>query len=694
MFSRNATKDIFGIAGIVFFVSIVFKGYWLGTVAPPWDFFGDYYTQAFSWWDLGTFFHPTSYLPYLVSGFPAHLGLQISSYYLPVGLVAELSEYTIFNAARLQALTITFGIVGVYIFARRWNISIGSSLIASIGYLFSAGFFSNASHIDIVRAWSFFPWLLIALSPLEKIKWWLIPLTSLLWFQFFVGTYPGNLTSFPYLITLWVIILIKFHKNQIRKMFFWYSITIIPGLLLSSVKWLPFLLTGNGPQIQNQVVVNSGIFSTIIFPYGGTGQSGDLVLPNDLTQRTFYIIPIILILSAFAKKNSITTYLGLVFVLGSILLGIDFPFAPHWQENLPLLDISRFRTIDFKPGISMGLSLLAANGLDNIINRKEMFLHFPKIRKELAQYLIVISIFVSAVIFGLQVGYSQKDLKTTFTWLIITSVLILITHLSVIHGYNFFTFSILIIGVSFLGISWANSFKDPWQVPRIPTENLYFGDNTDKIIANAAPIEVEGRPERVGPVLPIPYPGEMVIQFWNSNELRRNYSTGGYVTIKGEANFQKYVEYALDVEKYKVIEFLQKPSSVIVAVNLQDNVDNCVYNNGCKVLPNDFKFNSYKPGYFEIGLDSLEEKAIIIINEVGWKGWKALSCSDKGLCNPLKVGAQADNLLLNIEAPAGTSLIKIAYETPGINLAWQIFWISTIFIILVTLFIAFGNRKI
>ena len=540
------------------FTLFVFRGYLSGEVAPPWDFFGDYYTQSFSWWDMGSFFHPTTYMPYLISGYPAHIGLQFSSFYLPVGFIAEIFQYTILNAARLQALTIATGIVGVYVFSRRWKISTGSSIVAALGYLFSAGFFSNASHIDIVRAWAFLPWLLLLLSPIRNYKWWKIPVAVLVWFQFFVGAYPGNIASFSYLFLIYITILIFFDRNKIRSLFFWYSITILPGLLLSGIKWIPFLITSSGPQIQNQVKVNLGIFSTIFFPYGGTGQSGDLVLPNDLTQRTFFVIPLILLLAAFARGNRFITSVGVFILAGSVTLGIDFPFFSHWQENLPLLDLSRFRTIDFKPGISLSLSLLAAIGLDNLIARKSLFPKLIRIKYEIIQYVLVAVIVLSVVYFGRKVGYSIQDVKITYLWIFLSLSIICVIYVLLRFELQLLTQGIVIISLCFIGISWAHSFKDPWQVPRVPTENLYFGGSVNDLIANRLDKNLLFRPERVGPALPIPYPGEMIIQFWNSNDLKRNYSTGGYVTIKGNTNFEKYVEYSLDRTNQKLFNSYKK----------------------------------------------------------------------------------------------------------------------------------------
>ena len=140
MLKSRLAKESLSILFVFGFTLFVFRGYLSGEVAPPWDFYGDYYTQAYSWWDLGSFFHPTTYMPYLISGYPAHLGLQFSAFYLPVGFIAEIFEYTIINAARLQAITIAVGIVGVYVFSRRWGISNGSSIVASFKKYLSLSF--------------------------------------------------------------------------------------------------------------------------------------------------------------------------------------------------------------------------------------------------------------------------------------------------------------------------------------------------------------------------------------------------------------------------------------------------------------------------------------------------------------------------------------------------------------------------
>ena len=677
-------KELLGILFVSLLPIFVFWGYLVGQTAPPWDFFGDYYTQAYSWWDLGSFFKPTTYLPYLVSGFPSHLGLQVSSYYLPVGLIAEFGEYTILNAARLQAVTVSFGIIGVFLLAKKFELDLLPRFIVSIGYFFTAGFFSNASHIDIVRAWSFFPWLLLFLFPIYKNKYIILPFISLAWFQFFVGAYPGNLASFAYLFFLFSTILVTVFKIKFIDLAKWYSLTLVPGILLSSIKWIPFLTSGNGPVIGNQVKVNLGIFSTIFFPYGGTGQSGDVFLPNDLTQRTFFIIPLVFMLAFFAYKNKKIIITGLGFVLFSIILGIDFVNIPKWQEYLPLLEISRFRTIDFKPGISFGIALLAGSGLQNLMK----FNLFNSNVKEKVQIIFKLFLAYASALIVLLIGksydFTQPDNKFTLNLVAFSSVLIFFLIITNKKLKIFVSFLIVISSI-YLGLSWANYFKDPWQVPRAGTENLYFGLEVSEIIKSKEPIRMSYREKRVGPNLPIPYPGEMIIQFWNSNEIKRTYSTGGYVTIKGEPNFDKYVQYALDNDYSKVIDFLSQESRILFVDEKEKDIDKCLAFNLCNLENIKYKFISYSPGELIVTMDPLSKNYKLIVNEIGWRGWVAESCDKNEMCQQIKVGNQEENLLLNANLPKGTSKLTFKFETPYLKISWYIFY-TTILVLLIYVF--------
>jgi len=671
---KRVKSEFLYVAVIVFIVLYVFRGYFLGNTAPPWDFYGDYYTQAFSWWDLGSFFHPTTYLPYLISGYPSHLGLQVSSYYLPVGIVAEFFGYTLENAVRLQGLTILFGIAGTYLLARLQLFKKPTSVLMGLTYLFSAGFFSNASHIDIVRAWAFFPWLLIALKPIEKLRSWQILFASVLWFQFFVGSYPGNIASYFYAFLAWIVINLYTNREKLKVSLVFYTLTIGIGILLSMPKYLPFLLTGSGPKIQNQVIVDLGIVSTLFFPYGGSGQSGDIILPNDLTQRTFYIIPLAVLIAFFANRKNINYVIGMTFISLAIILGIDTAIFPHWQENLPLLNVSRFRTIDFKPVLVLGLSLLTGLGYERILAKKDFKLYVI-----LPRFYAAIGFATVVAVFAKISDLLNSDIHFGLYWLIFSiAILFAILLIKIKMLVNLIAMTSFLI----IGLSWAGHFENPWNENRVNTEKLYFGDISNNIIESQNTKVLVTRPARVGPEFPIPYPGEMIIQFWNSNELKRVFTTGGYVTIKGEKTFQSYIKTALDPESQNIMNFISRESSAIFVETSITEIDTCLVKNDCKIINAEYEYQQWKPGEISIKVTKLNEPAQIIINEVNWPGWKYEVCDTKGICIQKAVSQNSEQILLSTVLKENDLNIRFFFETPGMKYAWTLFYAGIILLLI------------
>ena len=157
------------------------------------------------------------------------------------------------------------------------------------------------------------------------------------------------------------------------------------------------------------------------------------------------------------------------------------------------------------------------------------------------------------------------------------------------------------------------------------------------------------------------------------------------MTIKGNSNFEKYVEYAVDNEKSKIIRFLQEKSQVKFFDSAKDKVDICFIQENCETSQVEYEFVKYSPGNFEINFSKLDSPKRIVVNEIGWKDWQALGCDNFGKCISLAIGDEDVNLLLNAEVPAGIQSIEFRYITPGLNYAWVIFWSTVFFVILLTI---------
>ena len=297
---------------------VVYRGYLTGSRSPNWDFFSSYLTSADSWWELGGFFDPPTILPYVLGGTPAYLDLQSSGWYLPVGALANTVGYGSHAAAWLQALTICFGALGVFALCRRWDVSRSAASLAGLAYLFAPGFISNAQHVDIVRAWAFLPWLLTALSGRLR-SWWAYPLTVLLWFQFFVGAYPGSIAAAAYLCGIWVVgYAVGRPRSELFGYLGWLGCTIVPALLMSAVKWAPYLASRPASASTNQVIVNPDILANLTLPF-------DLAMMPMMSRYAgpFFVVPVMLILAFFASYRQRFALLALAMAVTAFVLGVD-----------------------------------------------------------------------------------------------------------------------------------------------------------------------------------------------------------------------------------------------------------------------------------------------------------------------------------------------------------------------------------
>jgi len=186
----------------------VFRDHWRGVTSFTFDFPATYYA-ATSYWiaslQTGEWPH---WIPYQSLGYPAALNLQLGLFYPPFWVFVLLRlPYTLHAANIVQALHVLFGSIGFFCFARR-SFRLSVALAGAVCFALFGGFYSNAEHADIVRGFSWVPWLFWALllddTPAERsIGGWRV-LTRLrapnLFLPliagcFITGSYPGLIIS-------------------------------------------------------------------------------------------------------------------------------------------------------------------------------------------------------------------------------------------------------------------------------------------------------------------------------------------------------------------------------------------------------------------------------------------------------------------------------------------------------------------
>ncbi len=674
---RISRGHVASVSILIFTVAAVLREYFYGTKSPSWDFVNDYFTASFVWWNAGNFFNPPSYLPYAFSGFPAHLSGQAANWYLPIGLLAELNIYNIHTSAILQAITIMFGVVGFYFLANSWGISKYISLLISVGYFFSPGFFTSASHIDIVRGWAFIPWVLLALKPIRTINGTTIFLIALLAFQFMVGTYPGIIIASIYILGIYVALNIYFDKDLRKEYIVYQILPFLLGIFLSLLKWLPLVTAERLYRGGNTVEVTPAIISTLIYSYD------TLVLPNDITMRSLFLAPILLISIFLLQKINRVVITFAVLGLVAIALGFDLSEVNRWQEVLPFLAESRFRTTDFKLFWILSALVLAGSALQQV--------------KETG--ISITQGFIAITLAFLTFSYLNRLAKTALLEdmlrpgnnfaRIAGAIFVLMIFLFVLSKYFKFTFnigvSLALLGTLFIGYQWTEINKTPWSNDRIGIEQVYYGMTVDKRISEGENRQIDLRPARMGPEFPIPYPIALTSQMWSNSEINRTFSLGGYVPLKGIPRYEWMIEFAKTKESIPFYALLALPQSGWLISNSSADLEavNCIYEERC-VLPN----STVNPISWDISrleyAITTGTPALLVVNEIPWEGWKASVCSAAD-CKEIVANSDLDQLLLSIPVDETTQTVIFEYFQPYKVLTWTIFWISLLLIFLLAI---------
>jgi O-antigen/teichoic acid export membrane protein len=180
---------------------LLFWGHYRGDLGIPWDFWADYYPRTAFWIAAaGRTGVVPQWNPFQAMGLPLALDLQAYAHYLPHRLLALLHvDYTIETAARLHGLHVLLGALGMLALCRLFFPPV-LALVGAAAFQYFGGFYSNAEHADITRAFAYLPWLVWAstLEPgvLPRRVVALPILTALL----ATGGYPGNLIACAWLL--------------------------------------------------------------------------------------------------------------------------------------------------------------------------------------------------------------------------------------------------------------------------------------------------------------------------------------------------------------------------------------------------------------------------------------------------------------------------------------------------------------
>ena len=650
---------------------LVFRSYFVGRIAPPWDFFGPYNTEAYQWWELGGFFSPRDWVANAWAGYPSALNLQNSGWYLPVGLASAFGPFTLHASAIVAALHVAFGALGTYLLVRSFKVRFPIAVLAMVAAFFAVGYYSNAQHVDISRGYAWVPWLLLVFAP--TFPWqraWSIPVASLVVWQAVTGIYPGMTIAFMYVGVVWVVTYQVLTRYPLRMFLTPLVISVVIAMLLSMPRLLPYamLQEDSAGSLQESSSFSPALLGTLVFGY-----SSDLI-GNDISMRSLFVPSTMLVLAFFACWRHRITKLAIALLIPAVVLGMPgLPWAVAVQ-NLPGLGFSRFGLSDFKVFMVLGVVLLACSGATALIENRAN----ARLPRNMWISLGCALAFVLAIaILGKFGPYPNEERIAGFALLLLALAGVTVLFISRIRLRQHSVSAVLLvltIMTAVTGTVWAFQTELPWRTDRILGEVSSFGDTVDELISQRLPVG-----ETVQRAARVPLPADAASSgAMNSSSNRYSYLNGdsivSYINLKGSVTQALLEESLLGPNASpEFAAFLAAPGTAVTiptgsSVSAAE-LSACAAQSLCgdaSVTP-----ISYTPGHLTYELWS-PGKLDAIFNEAYYQGWTAEACTE-GSCHALPVSRSSQGLV-TVEVPEGTYLIHLNYVVRGASTGWVLFW--------------------
>ncbi|HXM27502.1 MAG TPA: hypothetical protein VN957_15880, partial [Chthoniobacterales bacterium] len=192
----NSRLVQWGPIGLLAAVNLVtFRSHYFGNDCFPWDFWKTYYA-IIPFWTTAVRQHVLpEWVPFEGMGYPFFINLQSSFFYPPLWLfVFPGVHYSLHAAVVMQCLHVFWGACGAFLLIRLLTDDWRSALFGALAYQFFGGFYSNAEHMDIVRAYAWLPWLFwgATVKGSLQVRHFLLPA---IFYCVATASYPGNIIS-------------------------------------------------------------------------------------------------------------------------------------------------------------------------------------------------------------------------------------------------------------------------------------------------------------------------------------------------------------------------------------------------------------------------------------------------------------------------------------------------------------------
>ena len=637
-------KSVVAILFILLLQNILFfhRHYFHGD-AFPWDFMLTYHAVPYYWIELSKLGVDTSWIPFQGMGYPLFMNLQSGLFYPVFWLfVAFHKTYTVHAAVLVQGVHVLLGAVGAVVCARLLGLGWRHALLAGVLYQGFGGFYSHASHPDIVRSYAFVPWM----SAPVFASWGQMKQSNLLkigiaMLPFFVycawtGGYPGVTIASFFILTITVLARLIFGDD--RKIGFTILTAFVSGIFLAAIFLVPVAM-----QVSEILRSQSSKHYHYLFPSDFLAlvySVNNSYFLHDVTMRSFFVGVPALALLLIGLQNWCIWNKWVLFSGGLALLMATGLLHAIVIKVLPLIGFSRFPIVDYGVFIALSIILLAVT--------TSQYIEKTKIKTGYA-WAIVLLLFL---LFGNQIlkingGDWSGDGMRLFTVLLGT-ILVLGPVLSK---------KPLWIVPAIIMISLFDWGRDHWSASyfslsqgQVYSELAMNLANDRKLLGVRLNTTNECRPARLD-IGPDGNPASI-----------RGYYSGEYMMgdYAGSMNFRRQQKILSDIS----LKSFAAMSWRMVLIPDKIKADPKYFQAAVRVKA---ECLNYSTSEIKLAID-MQNSHLVVENEIYWLGWEAELLNS--IVKPSKIIKAVDvNGFRGWFLPAGKYVMIERYKAPYLNLA-------------------------
>jgi len=415
--------------------------------------------------------------PYGHAGIPFFANPQSQMWSPVTWIIGGLFRYDLLTVQRQLFLTILAGSFGIYFLAFTLWTKRSAALLSAIAFNFTSARLCNAEHMDIVTAFSIFPWIFWAMGQLAHGKRWAGPVLGVALGLLVVSGYPGVVLLSPLWFAGWAVWLLSTScaDRASRQTFLVrmglslaLGVGIASGYCLSIVSNISTF--SRGEPLSTDASLIQGLVPADLWHllFGASTVLPTAGASADISMRGLYFGIVALVLAFYAvlaNRKPIVTFLGIGFLVALLMsMGRSFFARVALHDFLPLFNFSRFPAADSRPVAALVGCLLAGGGLAALLEAPADSRRFSRLLVGTLGILAVGIIWLKGIIYP---SATPAQLSDVFDKIVIVEMLVIsVTWLGLARfsTTRAIAITILVAGALDSGMH-ASAASDLWSVP-------------------------------------------------------------------------------------------------------------------------------------------------------------------------------------------------------------------------------------